>query len=420
MRRLRQAFYWGQSRRDVEDYCRRCDSCTARKGPQGQSRAPLQQHRVGAPMDRVAVDVLGPLPRTSRGNRYVLVAIDYFTKWMEAYPLPDQEATTVAEALVQGMFSRFGTPSELHSDQGRKFESQVFTAMCSQLGIRKTRTTPLHPQSDGLVERFMRTLGAQLALTTAPDQSDWDLQLPLILMACRSAVQESTGCTPALSMLGRELRTPLELAYGRPPDAPDAMAGPEYARQLQDRLETAHRFAKHQAQQAGVRQKRCYDMHAKGQDFQAGDLAWVYGPKRVKGRCPKLDRKWVGPCYVVERVGEVVYRVRLAPRGRTVVLHRDRMAPYRGTQRPAFPVTTPRARIRSPRHRRNPPRQQQNVPQGEDVTPLGAVVPRNTAATMGTPLLDGGERRSQRERRIPGRFQDYALPQGRGIGGGAV
>ena len=160
-------------------------------------------------------------------------------------------------------------------------------------------------------------------------------------MACRSAVQESTGCTPALLMLGRELRTPPELAYGRPPDAPDAMAGPEYARQLQDRLETAHGFARHQAQQAGVRQKRCYDMHGKGQDFQAGDLAWVYGPKRVRGRCPKLDSKWVGPCYVAERVGEVVYRVRLAPRGRTVVLHRDRMAPYRGTQQPAFPPSLP-------------------------------------------------------------------------------
>ena len=259
---------------------------------------------------------------------------------------------------------------------------------------------------------------AQLALNTAPDQSDWDLQLPLILMACRSAVQESTGCTPALLMLGRELRTPPELAYGRPPDAPDAMAGPEYARQLQDRLETAHGFARHQAQQAGVRQKRCYDMHGKGQDFQAGDLAWVYGPKRVRGRCPKLDSKWVGPCYVAERVGEVVYRVRLAPRGRTVVLHRDRMAPYRGTQQPAFPVTTPRARVRSPRHRGTPPRRQQNMPQGEEVTPLGAVVPRNTAAATGTPLLDGGVRRSQRERRLPGRFQDYNLPQGRGIRGG--
>lgn len=110
--------------------------------------------------------------RTSRGNLYVLVAIDYLTKWPEAYPLPDREAITMAEALVQGMFSRFGTPSEFHSDQEWNFEAQVFVAMCSQLGIQKTRTTPLHPQSDRLVERFMRTLSTQLALTTAPDQGN--------------------------------------------------------------------------------------------------------------------------------------------------------------------------------------------------------------------------------------------------------
>ena len=97
----------------------------------GPKVSPVHLYSSTVSMNRVAVDVLGPLPRTSRGNRYVLVAIDYFTKWMEAYPLPDQEATTVAEALVQGMFSRFGTPSELHSDPGRNFESQVFTAMCS-------------------------------------------------------------------------------------------------------------------------------------------------------------------------------------------------------------------------------------------------------------------------------------------------
>ena len=287
--------------------------------------------------------------RTSRGNLYVLVAIDYLTKWPEAYPLPDREAITMAEALVQGMFSRFGTPSD--SDQEWNFEAQVFVAMCSQLGIQKTRTTPLHPQSDRLVERFMRTLSTQLALTTAPDQGNWDLQLPLVLMACRSAVQESTGCTLALLMLGRELRTPLELVYGWPPDAPDAMAGPECARQLQDCLDSAHGFARHQAQHAGVHQKRCYDTHVKGRDFQAGDLAWVYGPKRVKGCCPKLDSTWVGPCYVVERVG-TVYRVKLAPRRRTVVLHRDRMLPYQGNQQPAFPVTSPRAQTRLPHRKR--------------------------------------------------------------------
>lgn len=440
LRRLRQAFYWGQSRRDVEDFCRRCDACTARKGPQDLSHAPLQSYQVGAPMDRVAVDVLGPLPRSRQGNRFVLVAIDYFTKWPEAYAMPDQEAETVVEALVQGMFSHFGTPSELHSDQGRNFESRVFAAMCNRLGIRKTRTTPLHPQSDGLVERFMRTLGAQLALTTAQDQSDWDLQLPLVLLACRTAVQESTGCTPALLMLGRELRTPPELTYGRPPDAPDVPAGLEYARRLQDRLEAAHNFARCQMEQAGIRQKRGYDVHTKGKDFHAGDLIWVYGPKRVKGRSPKLDSKWIGPCYVVSRVGEVVYRVRLAPRGRTVVLHRDRMAPYKGSGQPAFTLSPTRAPRGSPqllpRHmppiveyhpeeldvvEEDEPALRRNTFRGEEVTPHGAVVPCNVPHTP-TPAHqeDTGVRRSQRRRRPPGHFKDFAFPRGRGTEGGAV
>ncbi|CAI5681311.1 unnamed protein product [Oreochromis niloticus] len=175
-----------------------------------------------------------PATGEERGNCYVLVAMDYFTKWPEAYAIPDQEAETVADVLVEGMFSRFGTAETLHSDQGRNFESKVFAAMCERLGIKKTRTTPLHPQSDGLVERFNRTLAQQLAILTSEHQQDWDYHLPLILMAYRSAVQDSTQCTPALLMLGRELRTPAELAFGKPPDAPEVPPGRDYARKLQD------------------------------------------------------------------------------------------------------------------------------------------------------------------------------------------
>ncbi|KAJ8375546.1 hypothetical protein SKAU_G00061260 [Synaphobranchus kaupii] len=289
--------------------------------------------------------------------------MDYFTKWPEAYAIPDQETESVVEALVQGMFSRFGTPSEL---QGRNFESRVFAAMCSRLEIRKTRTTPLHPQSDGFVKRFMRTLGAQLALTTAQDQN--------------------------------------------------VPAGVEYACRLQDRLEVAHSFARRQLEQAGIRQKRGYDVHTKGREFHAGDLVWVYGPKRVKGRSPKLDSKWIGPCYVLSSVGEVVYRVRLAPRGRTVVLHQDRMAPYKGSGQPAFTLSPLRARRGSP-HRspgNTPPMVEhrpeesdagegeeppvrQNTFRGEQVTPHGAIVPRHVPyVPTPVPQVDTGARRSQR------------------------
>ena len=119
----------------------------------------MAQYNVGTPMERIAVDVLGPLPESESGNKYLLIVADYFSKWTEAFPMVNQEATTVAEILVRKVISRFGvaTPvSYLHSDQGRNFESTVFFR-----NVKKTRTTPLHPQSDSMVERFNRTLEAQ-------------------------------------------------------------------------------------------------------------------------------------------------------------------------------------------------------------------------------------------------------------------
>ena len=150
-----------------------------------QSHAPLQQYRVGAPFKRMGVDILGPFPTTDQGNRYVLVAMDYFTKWPEAYV-----ATTTAEKLVDEMFCQFGVPDELHSDHGRNFEASVFQEVCRRLGVKKTRTTPLHPQSDGLVERVNQTVVMQLAILTDRHQRDWDRHL--LLWSYRTAAQEST------------------------------------------------------------------------------------------------------------------------------------------------------------------------------------------------------------------------------------
>ena len=119
--------------------------------------------------------------------------MDYFTKWQEAYALPNQEAETVVKVLVDQLVSRFGAPAQLHSDQGRNFESQVFTEMCKLLGIEKTRTTPLHPQSDGTVERSSRTLEHQIVSFLNDNQKDWDQRISLLLIAYRTATHESTG-----------------------------------------------------------------------------------------------------------------------------------------------------------------------------------------------------------------------------------
>jgi hypothetical protein len=157
----------------------------------------MKQFNVGAPLERVAVDVLGPLPTFSSGNNYILILGDYFTKWVEAYPLENQQAETVAEVIVKEFVSRFGVPLQLHSDQGRNFEAQLFQRMCELLGIDKIPTTALYPQSDGMVERFSQILENQLAIFAEQNRRDWDRWIPFLLMAYRSSIHESTKQTPA-------------------------------------------------------------------------------------------------------------------------------------------------------------------------------------------------------------------------------
>lgn len=142
---------------------------------QGQlPHAPLQTSRVSRPYERVALDILGPLPETVGRNKYILVIGDYFSKWTEAFPLPNQEAHTIAKALVEEWVCRFGTPRSIHSDQGRSFESTLYKELCQLLNIHKTRRTPYHPQSDGLIERFNRTLLSMLSLFVEENQSNGD------------------------------------------------------------------------------------------------------------------------------------------------------------------------------------------------------------------------------------------------------
>jgi hypothetical protein len=144
--------------------------------------------------------------------------MDYFTKWPEVYAIPNQEASTVAQALVTNFFCRFGIPRELHSDPGRNFESHLLQEVLQRLGVGKTRTTPLHPQSDGMVERYVKTIEEHLRKVVTYNQRDWDEKLPLFFLAYRASTHDTTGLTPGSLVFGRELRLACDLLLGVPPD----------------------------------------------------------------------------------------------------------------------------------------------------------------------------------------------------------
>ena len=116
--RIKETFYWVQCQKDVEKYIQNCDICAQKGGPPKRVRAPLGKYLTGSPAERLAVDMLGPLPTTERGNKYILIIADYFTKWTEVFPIPNQEATTVADILVKEHICWYGVSMILHSDQG--------------------------------------------------------------------------------------------------------------------------------------------------------------------------------------------------------------------------------------------------------------------------------------------------------------
>ena len=124
--RVKDRFDWPALRLDVENWCKACTEYQKANNVTKKPRAKLQVSKVGAPMERVGIDILGPLTQTRRGNRYVLVISDYFTRWTEAFAMQNIEAVTVADLLVTEFICRYGIPRQIHSDQGRQLESEVF------------------------------------------------------------------------------------------------------------------------------------------------------------------------------------------------------------------------------------------------------------------------------------------------------
>lgn len=328
--RLQTRYYWYRMREDVTLWCRTCTSCAARARPSKTPQAPMGTVRVGAPMERVALDIMGPLNETDRHNRYVLVVQDYFSKWVEAYPLPDEQAVTVAEVFTSEWVCRFGAPQTLHSDQGTNFESQVFQKMCELLGIEKTRTTSFRPQSDGQVERFNATLQNILATTAERCHWDWDIMIPYAVMAYRATKHSSTGFTPNMMLFGREVTEPIDLVAGLPPGHESAQTPPQYVTQLRERLELAHQITRDALGQSVERAKKQYDKNVCRTLYHTGDAVWhlVKGTKRVRDKVRKFLPSYEGPYFVLGQLDDLVYRIKKGPKAKVKVVHHDKLKPY--------------------------------------------------------------------------------------------
>lgn len=300
-------------------------------------------------MQRIDIDIVGPLPRSRRGNRYILTVQCSFTKWAEAYAIPNQRATTCVRVLVKNWICRYGVPDSIHSDQGRNFESQVFEEMCHLLNINKTRSTAYHPEDNGQVENLHKTLKSMQKARVDDDPQGWDEQPDYCMMAFRSSVHSSTEHTPFQLMFGREMRIPLDVMMGSGPMGNESSYS-EFVADLQGSLEAAYRDVRQNLKVAQHRQKDAYDKGVRHMVFQAGDLVLRYDPQLKPGEANKFHRQWERPYEIVERATDVTYRVKKV-RGhsrKSQVVHFNNLRLYKRRQEGSMEETGAREVVDAP------------------------------------------------------------------------
>lgn len=259
-----------------------------------------------------------------RGNKYILVITDHFTKWVEAYPITNQEAFTVGICL-ESFVNTFGYPDVMLTDQGRNFESGLIKEMCARLKIDKRTTSAYHPQCNGQTERFNRTMNSMLAQYVASNQSDWDQWLPSVLFAYRTAVHESTGFSPYKLLFGREPKQPIDFLVPVPNTSLSNDTPQAYFSALKLSMDSIQEQARSNLKHSQTSQKIYHDQSVTADKFAIGDLVLVYNP--VLRGFPKFQKHWEGPYIVLSRMARgVTYLLRLADGSdKFLTVHRNRL-----------------------------------------------------------------------------------------------
>ena len=327
MHALQHFCYWYRMHEDAMYWIKSCEICQQRKRLNPAPRAPMTVYVVGAPGERISIDVCGPLVETPRHNRYVLVISDHFTKYTKAVPMKDQTAETVARVLMTNWILDHGEPMQLHSDQGRNFESKLIEEFCKLHGIEKSRTTPYHPQADGQVERFNKTL-IDLICKLAGQTEDWDERVPIVVAAYNGTIHDSTGYTPNLLMRGREvLHSQSKIVPDPVPEAPRTYN--DYVKKLKEHYEKAYESTRNALRKAALVHKKYYDRKANLYKYRPGEAVWItnHAPPTVTGT-RKFVPKYVGPYWVIDVLSDIHFRIQEKEGSTPKVVHHDRLKPY--------------------------------------------------------------------------------------------
>ena len=296
--KLKQYFRWKGMKKDIENYIRRCEICQKNKATQPKTKMPLViTPTASEPFEKCAMDIVGPLTKTSLGNKYILTFQDDLTKFSIAEPLAIQDAETIARCFVEKIILKFGIPTKILTDRGTNFLSELFSNISRLLGISRIKTSAYHPQSNGALERTHKTLTEYLRHYIKHDQSDWDIWIYYAIYAFNTTPHTATGYTP------------FELLFGRKPPLPNFMnekaslnysTYDDYVNEVKQRLQIVHQLASDKINNKKLNEKDHYDQKCVKYTFKIGDKVLLYDESVRRGRSKKLESPWVGPYTIIE------------------------------------------------------------------------------------------------------------------------
>jgi hypothetical protein len=295
---VRTRYYWASLHSDLYKFVKSCVDCQASKRS-ARIRPPLSSLPVKDLLENFHIDILGPLPVTSQGHKYILVIIESFSRWPELVPLRTQRATEVAEALYTFIFTRFGAPLRITSDLGSNFTSNVMKQLCTMFKIKRFTTSSYHPQANAPPEVFNKQI-LQYFRLYCKDQTEWDKHLPGLLYAYRStSAVKSIKHSPFMVMFGRDMRlvvdTPLSLAQDLSTDAT------KYFEDLVERQQLTAKVIEDNIKLSQQRNKAYYDKKSTVPTFQVGQKVWLLSMARKVQVNKKLQRMYTGPYIIVEK-----------------------------------------------------------------------------------------------------------------------
>ncbi|KAG5868291.1 hypothetical protein JTB14_023318 [Gonioctena quinquepunctata] len=257
-------------------------------------KVPLQKFTpTQEPWELTSMDIVGPLVTSMNGNRYLLTFQDYFTKYPEVIPLPDQKADTIARAFVEQIIVRHGTPKKLLTDQGANFTSTLFKEVCKLLNIKKIQTSSYAPTSNGQIERMHRVLKDMLSQYICDNQRDWDSWIPFVVMAYRGTIHSSTGFSPYFLLHGRDQVLPIDDFIK--PQRIRYDYDENYASELMARLNRVFIEVYKNTEKAKEKRNKRFNRKTEEKVFALGELVYLKDMATRLGTSKKLVRTWIGP-----------------------------------------------------------------------------------------------------------------------------